>query len=486
MKKERNSIRILVFLFITSLLFINCQKTDDSIIETTSVNLEKIKKLYSSQFNKKVFKNIKSTPLWEKANIFFSEENQYIEIPFNDTRSINLNKSSATSLDYLLATINNNEIELNIIHYFSPKTIDHPLIKNNLSYNDLKNYSGFITKFDLNKNVLSVDKYSNGIKSKVKYSFKDNKKSDLLSKVDESCTTVTETIIVENCIYWEYESTGRIEIIECWIDDISQSYISCSEDGSGNEGYTSHTNNEEVYQIKDNNLKPCMKKILDSIKNSSTGLSGIITKFSGSNNTGFNWELKDGTTTNGATGQTSNYDNTSKTVTSTFDTQKWSDASELSWARTILHESIHAYIVASLKINPIQARSEFSDMFRNWNQTTNPNFNDIQHAEFVRNYVNDIKTSLKEFGVKKGYNLSDQFYNDMAWGGLTHWNKRDSSGNYILDGNGAPIKEETPWFQAAFPNSTDRDRILNTIVIELTKKDMNGNTKTPKGNDAGC
>jgi hypothetical protein len=138
MKKERNSIKIIVFLFITSLLFINCENTDDSIIETTTVNLEKIKKIYSSQFNRNVFKNIKSTPLWEKANIFFSEENQYIEIPFNDTRSINLSKSSATSLDYLLATINNNEIELSIIHYFSPKTIEHPLIKTNLSYSNLK------------------------------------------------------------------------------------------------------------------------------------------------------------------------------------------------------------------------------------------------------------------------------------------------------------------------------------------------------------
>jgi hypothetical protein len=44
----------------------------------------------------------------------------------------------------------------------------------------------------------------------------------------------------------------------------------------------------------------------------------------------------------------------------------------------------------------------------------------------------------------------------MAWGGLTHWTKKDSNGNIIKDSLGKPITEETKWFKIAFPNSSDR------------------------------
>lgn len=260
---------------------------------------------------------------------------------------------------------------------------------------------------------------------------------------------------MENCIYWEYESTGRIEIIECWIDDISQSYISCSEDGSGNEGYTSHTNNEEVYQIKDNNLKPCMKKIMDSIKTLSNDLKGIIKKFSG-NSTGFNWELKDGTTNSGSTAQTStNYNVTSGTVSTTFDTNQWNQASDLSWVRTILHESIHAYVI-SVEYNTSTSAEKIELLGPNWlNRFTNKG-----HDFIANNYIEPITDALVEYGAKKGYNLSRSFYKDLAWGGLQGTD--------------------------AFNNYDYKDRALNVIKIEATKKDMNGNTKTQKGQDAGC
>lgn len=82
--------------------------------------------------------------------------------------------------------------------------------------------------------------------------------------------------------------------------------------------------------------------------------------------------------------------------------------------------------------------------------------------------------------------MSNQFYNDLAWGGLTHWTKKDSNGNIIKDSFGKPITEKTKWFKSAFPNSSDRKRVHNTIVIELTKKDTDGITKSQKGRNAGC
>lgn len=214
-------------------------------------------------------------------------------------------------------------------------------------------------------------------------------------------------------------------------------------------------------------------------------IGNIVNKFAG-NYPGFNWRVEDGSLS-GQTGQTSNsYNRLTGTVTTTFDSQTWLDASDLSWARTIFHESIHAYIVAYTRTDPINAKTAFADLFLDNINNLYPNLNDTQHAEIVRNYVNDIAISLEEYGSNKGYLLSAQFYQDLAWGGLTHWRKRDASNNYVNDSSGNPIYEETTWFKNAYPNSLDRLRIIDVINIELTKKDSNGNTKTQKGTNAGC
>ena len=218
---------------------------------------------------------------------------------------------------------------------------------------------------------------------------------------------------------------------------------------------------EEDDKIDDSQLKPCMKTILKDLKGLNKGVAEIIKKFAG-NTPGFNWVAKDGNLT-GGTGQTKvSYNRVNKTATSTFDSQAWPNASDMSWARTMLHESIHAYIVASFGVNYTQAQLTFADYFREYQNSRNPNLNDLQHAEIVRNYVNDIAVSLKNYGVVKGYNLSDQFYNDLSWGGL----------------------QSTNAFQSL--PSSQQTRILNVSSVELTGKDTNNQTKTKKGTNAGC
>ena len=78
----------------------------------------------------------------------------------------------------------------------------------------------------------------------------------------------------------------------------------------------------------------------------------------------------------------------------------------------------------------------------------------------ANNYIRPITDALIEFGAKQGYTLDPSFYEDLAWGGLSN----------------------TP----AFNNYQHQDRANNVILIELTKKDMNGDTKPQKGEDAGC
>ena len=65
-------------------------------------------------------------------------------------------------------------------------------------------------------------------------------------------------------------------------------------------------------------------------------------------------------------------------------------------------------------------------------------------------------------GQSKGYSFNSQFYEDLAWGGLQNTN---AFGNF---------------------STSEKNRILNTIAVELTGKDTNGNTQTQNGTDAGC
>lgn len=65
-------------------------------------------------------------------------------------------------------------------------------------------------------------------------------------------------------------------------------------------------------------------------------------------------------------------------------------------------------------------------------------------------------------GTSKGYNLPKQFYDDMAWGGLT-----DTNAFKKLKGR-------------------DRVRIKDVIATEHNGTDRNGNPRSQKAKKAGC
>ena len=53
------------------------------------------------------------------------------------------------------------------------------------------------------------------------------------------------------------------------------------------------------------------------------------------------------------------------------------------------------------------------------------NWNSIHHEEIARSIVNDVAISLEEYGKAKGYNLTKQFNEAMAWGGLKENDVKD-------------------------------------------------------------
>lgn len=234
-------------------------------------------------------------------------------------------------------------------------------------------------------------------------------------------------------------------------------------------------------KIIDDELDPCMQTIVQDLKGIETGVGKIIQKFAGET-PGYNWELKSGSLggSNAVTSQ--RYNSTTGTVTTTFDPQRFINATDLSLARTILHEAVHAYIVAYFGNDYLGAKKKFPEFIEDFSKGEYPTRNDTDHAEFVRNYVEDISYALQQFGQGKGYSISSTDYQKLAWGGLTHWRKRDESGEVIKDANGNSEYEETPWFKAEFPTSTERNNVLNIIFTEQGFS----NTENQKGTDANC
>ena len=222
-------------------------------------------------------------------------------------------------------------------------------------------------------------------------------------------------------------------------------------------------------QINDALLKPCMQTILTDLKNLTQGSVGnIIQKFSGTV-PGYNWEMKDGPLPPSENANTlTKFNSTTGTVTTIFDGSKFSNASDLSVARTILHESIHAYIVAVTFNNLTDPAQRALLLGPDW-LTSALNYG---HDFMTNNYLTPLADALEEYGRNKGYSLSRQFYEDLAWGGLTHYQ--------------TPPNNETALFLQKVPSSTDRVRILDIISIELTGKDFYGNTSTKKGSNSGC
>ncbi len=212
--------------------------------------------------------------------------------------------------------------------------------------------------------------------------------------------------------------------------------------------------------IDDSKLESCLKKILDSLQGHKHGVGKIIVEFAENDYSTFNWAVKSGnSTTATATATTDiNYNTSTTTATTTFNASTFSNGTDISWARTFLHEAVHAYVISVSNASSLTFEERKELLGPNWIIAY---IND-GHDYIANTYVNSIADVLQEFGQLKGYTMDRQFYEDIAWGGLQGTNAFDNL------------------------SSTAQNRILDLIAIELTGKDRNGNHKTQKGTVAGC
>jgi len=176
----------------------------------------------------------------------------------------------------------------------------------------------------------------------------------------------------------------------------------------------------------------------------------------------FSWYMQDGSlSTNSNAETTPTYNRTTNNVSTTFDYRKYTSGSDLAVARTLLHESVHAYLVTYFGTN-INASSTYSDLVDNYYNITHQNLNAAQHNIMVTSFTGSIAVMLQNYGQSKGYNIPYQYYSDLAWGGLTY----------------------TTAFTSL--SQTDKNRIMDVLNTEQVGRNRYGNQAPLKVSPSGC
>lgn len=232
--------------------------------------------------------------------------------------------------------------------------------------------------------------------------------------------------------------------------------------GGGGGGSTPSPTPINTLSIDKSHLKPCTSEILSILEN----LSGnpLLTNLQklASTTSGYNWTLKDGplSGTNQTAFTSSGYDISTNSAITTIDSQKFPNATDLSFARTMLHESFHAYLVVYFQNDRVLANAEYAALVDAY-QIQHQDINNIHHFELTF-WVNNLADALQQYGQSKGYALPTQFYQDMSWAGL----------------------ESTQAYKS-LPGNT-KQRIQNTIQTELTGTNSAGNSTIQNGKRPGC
>lgn len=132
---------------------------------------------------------------------------------------------------------------------------------------------------------------------------------------------------------------------------------------------------------------------------------------------------------------------------------------------TILHESVHAYLIYILRGEPVGDMKKGLDAYIDKNKFPNTFDNHLNH-NFMAQFVDAIAYKLRAWdsNFRTRGSLDWQYYKDMAWGGLT------------IEKNGDFYKEflEQNW------SSSDRNRIQDVIYDEANK------TQNSSGNGQKC
>lgn len=208
-------------------------------------------------------------------------------------------------------------------------------------------------------------------------------------------------------------------------------------------------------------VRPCTLEILDSIRNLGNGSISSMIYFMSLQVPSFNWEIREVASLappNHNANAVTVYGAPNPFSTTDLNLAMMGDATNISMARTILHESVHAFIYNWVYNSPALTQSQkdsiydmpFGKKVKRFYKAFYPYEDNLFHNTMAVQFKNDIKNTLKVLCPKLGINLPanplETFCNDLAWGGL-----QDSDPN-------------SPWSQLS---DSDKARIIARNNVEL-------------------
>lgn len=213
--------------------------------------------------------------------------------------------------------------------------------------------------------------------------------------------------------------------------------------------------------IIDYTVRPCIENIIDQIKGLEEGtIARIIHNLSG-NLPGFDWEIAEAPSPNSNDDALTTISPNSPVphAMTHLNSTKLQNATNISLARTIIHESVHAFLYNYFYYASGLSQSErdnilglpYSKMLKQYLRHSQPLQGNSEHNFMANTFRKDIAEALKMLCPVLGINLTghelDLFCDDMSWGSL----QDDDDG-------------DSPWRELA---PVDRARITKRLEIEL-------------------
>lgn len=178
---------------------------------------------------------------------------------------------------------------------------------------------------------------------------------------------------------------------------------------------------EKLTGVIDELCEKRLKAILAEVTKIRGGKIGKIIEKLKSDSPNWAWVIKEGTLHENVNGKTSLTPNGALTI---LDYDKLQNATDLSIARTMIHEMVHVYLDLYFRYNQMEAIREYPLMHSAWQMEKYPDYNKIQHDEIEQTFLIDIASALKEYGEQTKLDANDMTYIDLAWGGLNVQNAR--------------------------------------------------------------
>ena len=179
---------------------------------------------------------------------------------------------------------------------------------------------------------------------------------------------------------------------------------------------------------------------------------------------------------NGLTGTPTRNNTTNKwDIPVTIDLDLMNNGTKLAIAKTILHESVHAYLEYIRVTNPsyFSNDDDFSSLVNGWNQFNNLGY---AHHTYMGNLISQMGQQLAYYSINyMGYpsnasayptNDVNEYFEYVAWSGIAVIEDPQNENNTILN----------PVFISNYSDPLDQITIINTFISENTGESSNGVT----------